>query len=125
MSECRFCDLSGHVDESNTFGTVFAVLDGYPVTPLHYLVIPYRHCTDYFAMTAEEKWDADAALVALRDRVLEQDLSISGFNVGWNCGRDAGQTVMHAHGHLIPRRMGDVEEPRGGVRAVIPDKQRY
>lgn len=125
MNECRFCSLAKQAEPANQFGAVFAVLDGFPVTPMHWLVIPFRHCDDYFALTPQEKLDADAAFVALRDRVLVEDPDVSGFNLGWNCGVAAGQTVMHAHGHLIPRRVGDVPDPRGGVRGVIPQRQQY
>lgn len=107
------------------FGTMYAAPDGYPVTPMHWLVIPRRHCSDYFDLTPQELDDADRALVVLRDDVLTQDPTVTGFNIGWNCGPSAGQTVMHAHGHLIPRRDGDMEDPRGGVRGVIPGKQNY
>jgi len=125
MTNCRFCTLSNEVGESDHFGTVYAVMDSYPVSAMHWLVIPFRHCSDYFELSAQEKLDTDAALVALRTRVMFEDSEVSGFNIGWNCGADAGQTVMHAHAHLIPRRAGDVADPRGGVRGVIPQNQSY
>ena len=125
MHECRFCNLAKQMELENCFGTVFAVLDGFPVTPMHWLVIPFRHCDDYFSLTPQEKLDTDAAFGALRSRVLLEDPGVSGFNLGWNCGISAGQTVMHAHGHFIPRRVGDVTNPRGGVRGVVPQKQQY
>lgn len=78
-----------------------------------------RKRPDYFAMTAQERNDADDLLRYLRGKLIESDPKIAGFNVGANAGEAAGQTVMHAHVHLIPRRQGDAPDPRGGVRAVI------
>lgn len=123
--ECPFCDptgLSGVVAEQ---GAVFAVEDRYPVSPGHTLVIPRRHTPDYFSMTAGERHDAEELLFRLRERLLAADHTIEGFNVGMNCGEVAGQTVPHAHIHLIPRRRGDTPHPRGGVRGVIPDRMSY
>ena len=125
MSECRFCALVKTVDPSDAFGTVVVIRDSYPVTPGHRLVLPVRHCADYFAMTETERADADRALVETRRRLLEEEPTVTGFNIGWNCGTSAGQTVDHAHGHLIPRRDGDTEDPAGGVRGVIPTRQKY
>lgn len=125
MRACRFCALVEQIEAHDSFGSVFVVLDQYPVTAKHWLIIPRRHCVDYFDMTAQEKQDTDEALIALRSRVLSEDSDVSGFNIGWNCGESAGQTVMHAHAHLIPRRVGDVDDASGGVRGVIPGKQRY
>jgi diadenosine tetraphosphate (Ap4A) HIT family hydrolase len=107
------------------YGTVFAILDKHPVTEGHHLVISKRHVSDSFNMSYNEKSDAEALLSLLRRPILEDDPSVHGFNVGANCGAVAGQTVMHAHVHLIPRREGDVEEPRGGVRGCVPDKRVY
>jgi diadenosine tetraphosphate (Ap4A) HIT family hydrolase len=87
------------------------------------LVIPKRHTADFFSLTEVERTDADQLLRVLRNRKAAEDQTIEGFNVGWNCGEAAGQTVIHAHAHLIPRRRGDVDRPAGGVRAVIPSKQ--
>lgn len=125
MRDCRFCAQFDRVSAGNRFGSVFALLDKYPVTAQHWLIIPRRHCLDYFDLTVQEKRDTDDALFALRARVLSEDSDVTGFNIGWNCGVSAGQTVMHAHAHLIPRRTGDVVDARGGVRGVIPEKQHY
>jgi diadenosine tetraphosphate (Ap4A) HIT family hydrolase len=76
-------------------------------------------------MSFNEKRDAEALLVLLRKQIVTEDPSVTGFNVGMNCGEAAGQTVMHAHIHLIPRRAGDVEAPRGGVRGCVPGKMGY
>jgi diadenosine tetraphosphate (Ap4A) HIT family hydrolase len=80
---------------------------------------------DYFAMTDQERQDAQGLLRLLRNRLAESDRTIQGFNVGMNCGDVAGQTVLHAHIHLIPRRKGDTPKPRGGVRGVIPARMDY
>jgi diadenosine tetraphosphate (Ap4A) HIT family hydrolase len=76
-------------------------------------------------MTPRERRDAEALILSLKDDILKNDHSVVGFNVGINCGEAAGQTIMHAHVHLIPRRLGDTPNPRGGVRGVIPDKMVY
>ncbi len=106
-------------------GSVFAIEDSFPVTPGHVLIMPKRHAADFFAMTSQERRDAEGLLRILKERIARDDPSVSGFNVGMNCGESAGQTIMHAHIHLIPRRDGDLEHPRGGVRGVIPEKQSY
>lgn len=104
---------------------MFAIRDGFPVTPLHTLVIPKRHVRDYFGLTKEEILAADEMLHKLRQTIQEEDGSVSGFNIGINAGEVAGQTIFHCHIHLIPRREGDVENPRGGVRHLIPGKGFY
>ncbi len=121
---CPFCDYASLSPVAEQ-GTVFALEDRYPVSPGHTLVIPRRHTPDYFSMTAEERRDAEALLFLLRARLLAADDTIEGFNVGANCGEAAGQTIPHAHIHLIPRRRGDTPRPRGGVRGVIPDRMSY
>lgn len=103
----------------------FALLDGFPVTPGHTLIIPKRKVVDVFGLTTEES-SAIANLISLRkEQLIKEDHSISGFNIGTNAGETAGQTVFHCHIHLIPRRHGDCGDPRGGVRGVIPEKQKY
>ena len=102
-----------------------AIHDTSPVTPGHMLIIPRRHCSDYFKLTAEEKKDADTLLHQLQADILKKDPGVTGFNIGINCGETAGQTIFHAHIHLIPRRVGDTPRPRGGVRGVIPEKMNY
>ncbi|AAS97317.1 HIT family protein [Nitratidesulfovibrio vulgaris] len=123
--ECIFCALqhSPHMVRENA--TCYAIRDKYAVTEGHLLIIPKRHTEDYFSLTQAEKRDADALLRELRDELASADASISGFNVGVNCGEDAGQTIFHAHIHLIPRRKGDTPDPRGGVRGVIPHRMAY
>ena len=122
---CLFCELqtSDRVLLRNALAVCIA--DAYPVTAGHSLVIPCRHVADGMELHQPE-WNAITALLKQRRQDLElADASISGFNLGLNSGESAGQTVMHAHWHLIPRRKGDVSDPRGGVRGVIPGKQNY
>lgn len=122
MSTCRFCTLATHPD-TRVFGSVAAFPDGYPVTPGHMLIIPLAHRGTYFDLTQDEVRDTDMALRVLREEFLTE--GVTAFNIGWNAGEAAGQTVPHAHCHLIPRRPGDMEDPTGGVRGVIPDKRTY
>ena len=123
--ECPFCECLGSNRVVVEYGSVFAIRDKYPVSEGHHLVISMRHVADYFAMSYNEKRDVEALLSLLKRQILEDDPSVEGFNVGMNCGVVAGQTVMHAHIHLIPRRAGDVEDPRGGVRGCVPGKMGY
>jgi ATP adenylyltransferase len=122
---CPFCAENVEPRVVETVGTVVAIEDKYPVTTGHLLIIPRRHTPDYFAMNWTEKEDTDALLRILRQRAIDVDSSITGFNVGINCGLSAGQTVFHAHIHLIPRRDGDTFKPSGGVRGVIPERMSY
>lgn len=120
---CPFCTLpDGRVVEQNEFALL--IRDGYPISPGHSLIIPKRHVGSFFEVTAAER----AALLALLDKakdLVEQDHTPAGYNIGINDGAAAGQTVPHLHIHLIPRYSGDQEDPRGGVRWVIPDKADY
>ena len=104
----------------------FTIRDGFPVSPGHTLVIPRRHCETYFDATPEEQ----AAIWTLVDETRREldavlDPRPDGYNVGFNAGEAAGQTVMHLHIHVIPRYAGDVDNPRGGVRWVVPEKADY
>ncbi len=99
--------------------------DRYPVTPGHLLVVPRRHCAGWSDATVDERAALLAGVDAARALALARDPTIAGFNVGWNDGPAAGQTVMHLHVHVIPRRAGDVADPRGGVRWAIPATARY
>jgi diadenosine tetraphosphate (Ap4A) HIT family hydrolase len=123
-AECLFCHIApGRVIAQKELA--YAIRDGFPVTPLHSLVIPKRHVPDYFGLEAEELLAIDRLLHQLRAEILAQDPEVTGFNVGINAGAVAGQTIFHCHVHLIPRRSGDVKNPRGGVRHVIPGKGFY
>ena len=121
---CVFCDLpiDRFIDETE-LSLVFR--DAFPVTNLHTLIIPKRHVSDYFDLTEAERSDIQTLLLKHKQLIEQVDNSVSGFNIGVNVGASAGQTVFHVHTHLIPRRDGDVEAPRGGVRGVIPAKQAY
>ena len=124
QDNCPFCELErDRIISSNEHALAFR--DGFPVTELHTLVIPKRHAETYFDLSATERQDIHDLLESCRSEILSQDPSVEGFNIGWNCGRAAGQTVFHCHVHLIPRRVGDVNNPRGGVRGLIPGKQQY
>lgn len=121
---CLFCELgSDRIVGENEL--CVAVRDAFPVTPLHTLVIPKRHVADYFDLYQPELNAIHSLLAEQREIIRGEDASVTGFNVGINAGADAGQTIFHVHVHLIPRRAGDVEQPRGGVRGVIPHKQAY
>jgi hypothetical protein len=103
----------------------YAIRDGFPVTPLHTLIIPKRHAVDYFELTKEELIACDELIKKIQQDIKAEDAMVDGFNIGMNVGLSAGQTVFHCHIHLIPRRTGDVENPRGGVRHTIPGKGFY
>ena len=124
MKDCIFCNLEpSRIEDRNEF--FVAIKDLYPVTEGHTLIIPNRHVESFFELTRDEEIAMLDMLSSQRQELSELDTSITGFNVGINDGEDAGQTIMHCHIHLIPRRKGDMESPRGGVRGVIPSKQSY
>ncbi len=121
---CLFCELPKDrvIAENNL---AYAVYDGYPVTEYHILIIPKRHTPTYFDLYQPEVNACNQLLQDMKARVEEKDKTVTGFNIGMNNGKDAGQTIFHCHIHLIPRRQGDVDTPKGGVRGVIPSKQGY
>lgn len=123
-TECPFCNPAREqvVDE---LGTVRVLLDLYPVTEGHHLIIPRRHVENWFDLSPGEQNAITAVAQRLQRELKQGDKSIEGFNIGVNSGTVAGQTIPHAHMHLIPRRKGDTVDPTGGVRGVIPSKQRY
>jgi ATP adenylyltransferase len=124
LSGCIFCELQAdRVIASNALA--LAIRDNYPVTELHTLVIPKRHAATFFELFEPERRAINQLLDDVRTDILKKDARVSGFNIGMNSGETAGQTIAHAHVHLIPRRQGDVQEPRGGVRGVIPGKAVY
>ena len=125
VPDCKFCyqNIKGRVIEE--LDTVVAIKDGYPVTKGHTLVIPKRHAPEYFDLSDVERRDADSLLKFLKQQMFKNDPSITGYNIGINNGESAGQTILHVHFHLIPRRNGDTKNPRGGVRGVIPGKRGY
>ncbi len=124
MKECIFCNLDeSRVEIENNLALSFK--DLYPVTKGHSLVIPKRHVQSFFDLEKDEKKAILELLELQKKKLISQDKLITGFNIGINDGIDSGQTVMHCHVHLIPRRKGDMNDPRGGVRGVIPEKQSY
>ena len=122
VKDCQFCthNMSGRIVNQNTVSV--AIKDEYPVTKGHTLIIPKRHESDYFKLSQKEILGIHDLVKVNKLSLSEIDPKITGFNVGVNVGKDAGQTIFHVHLHLIPRRNGDLDEPRGGVRGVIPDK---
>ena len=121
---CPFCKLNPKVEIISETASAVAFLDGYPVSKGHTLIIPKRHVADYFDLTVHEQ-RALWLLVNRCKQILTSRFSPDGFNVGINAGQAAGQSVFHVHIHLIPRYKGDVENPKGGVRGVIPRMQKY
>lgn len=122
--KCIFCDLEGmeKLPFYNRYWTT--VFDGYPVSKGHTLIIPNRHVETYFDLNREEI----ISLIDMIDYVkeyLDESFHPQGYNIGVNCGKASGQTIPHCHIHIIPRYEGDVEDPRGGIRGVIPNKQKY
>jgi diadenosine tetraphosphate (Ap4A) HIT family hydrolase len=121
---CAFCELGAReLIAENPLA--FLLADGFPVTEGHLLAIPRRHVSDYFDLRQPERNAIQRLLEEGRKIVRERHSEVAGFNVGINSGEAAGQTIFHCHVHLIPRRVGDVENPRGGVRGVIPERRDY
>lgn len=124
---CLFCDVqvNDHQRIVSENALAYAIRDGFPVTSGHTLIIPKRHVQDYFGLTKSEVDAINELMLQQRTQLMVDDPSIEGFNIGMNCGEVAGQTVFHCHVHLIPRRRGDVANPRGGIRHLIADKGFY
>lgn len=124
VTKCIFCSLdSSRIEkESDLF---LIIKDLYPVGEGHSLLIPKRHVQSFFDLTENETASLLKMLREQKQELSSTDETITGYNVGINDGKDAGQTVMHCHIHLIPRRKGDMKDPGGGVRGVIPNKQKY
>jgi|TARA_B100000925_G_scaffold261735_1_gene218600 ATP adenylyltransferase len=125
QEDCIFCKkINCKVLEERKY--FFIIRDtAYPVTEHHTLIISNRHVSNFFELDGEENKELSIILKNQKEELQNLDKTITGFNVGVNIGKDAGQSIMHCHIHLIPRREGDVEDPRGGVRGVIPEKQKY
>lgn len=121
---CLFCEIPADRVIANN-DLAYAIHDGFPVTPLHTLVIPKRHVETYFDLTEAEILACNRLLSGCREEILKSDPAVEAFNIGMNAGEVAGQTIFHCHIHLIPRRKGDVENPRGGIRHLIPGKGYY
>ena len=121
-SNCPFCMHEHELIADST--DAFAILDKFPVNPGHVLVIPKRHVASYFDLSDQERL-ACWLMVQHVQHLIQERHNPDGFNLGINIGMAAGQTIYHVHIHLIPRYLGDIPEPRGGVRGVIPDKRNY
>ena len=124
MNNCIFCNIEEDliVHEYKYF---YVIRDAFPVTPLHSLVITKRHVVSYFQCSKKELDEIPVILDTQKTELKILDDTITGFNIGMNIGEDAGQTIFHCHIHIIPRRQGNTPNPKGGVRGVIPLKQKY
>ena len=122
---CLFCDLVKHKEkiiyENDKF---YAIYDSFPVNLGHVLIISKRHVLDYFGLDEQEILALDQAIREVK-AITDKLYKPNGYNIGINNGEVAGQSIMHLHVHLIPRYLGDCKNPRGGVRGVIPEKQKY
>ncbi len=121
---CLFCNIkeSGCTHENKL---AYASYDTYPVSKHHCLIIPKRHVKDFFDLTNEELLACNDLIKTVKNDIIYKDKNVDGFNLGTNIGKVSGQSINHCHFHLIPRRKGDVDNPQGGVRSVIPNKQHY
>ena len=123
-NQCIFCNKTKQkiISSNESF---FVVRDSYPVTKYHSLIISHRHISNFFDLSDYEFNNLNKILKKERQSLLDLDKNITAFNVGVNSGVDAGQSIMHCHIHIIPRRKGDIDNPKGGVRGVISSKQKY
>jgi len=124
---CIFCEIQA-IDKKRIIAEnelAYAIRDGFPVTDFHTLFILKRHAIDYFSLVPAEVNAVNSLMLEQKKLLQELDPKIEGFNIGINCGETAGQTIFHCHVHLIPRRKGDVENPRGGIRHIIEGKGFY
>ncbi len=121
---CLFCEAkeSGIIIENHL---AYVSYDTYPVSKYHCLIIPKRHMKNFFDLTNDELVACNDLIKIIKKDIISKDQEVEGFNLGTNIGKVSGQSILHCHFHLIPRRSGDVENPQGGVRSVIPSKQHY
>ena len=121
---CLFCNIteSGYSHENDL---AYSSFDSYPVTKNHCLIIPKRHIKNYFDLSNEELIACNEIIKIVKNEIINNDNTVKGFNLGTNIGQVSGQSILHCHFHLIPRRERDVDNPQGGVRSVIPNKQHY
>ena len=120
-NDCPFCNNSEFIMENEHW---ICIYDNYPVSKGHTLIIPKRHFNDYFLSTEIERSFFDKIIFEVKEH-LDKKYSPDGYNVGFNVNEEGGQSIFHCHIHVIPRYKGDVENPRGGIRGVIPSKQNY
>ena len=121
---CLFCNVPSS-EYIFKYNLAFSTFDSYPVSKHHALIIPKRHVENYFDMSEEEVVSCNKLIKKMKNKIQKLDPTVEGFNIGTNSGKIAGQSIMHCHIHLIPRRKNDVDNPQGGVRGVIPLKQHY
>jgi ATP adenylyltransferase len=121
--QCPFCNLKSDVLTSNNAAIAFA--DRYPITKYHTLVVPLRHVTSFFDLGSYEYNACISLIHEVKRLIIKKDITVTAFNIGINDGIDAGQTILHNHIHVIPRRNGDVTNPRGGIRNIIPSTIKY
>lgn len=124
VNKCFFCESINNSDFFLENEFAVAKFDNFPVSNGHLLIIPKRHISDWWQATVAER-NAIFELLDESKKKIDNKYSPDGYNIGMNLGKAAGQNIMHLHIHLIPRYYGDVKEPRGGVRGVIPEKQNY
>lgn len=124
ITSCPFCNLPDKMKVIAENNLVIVVFDLFPVNDGHALIIPKRHFSNFFEISHEE-YLAVFELIHTAKQVIDKKFNPDGYNIGVNVNEDAGQTINHCHIHLIPRYNGDVKNPRGGVRHVIPDKGHY
>lgn len=122
--KCPFCNIGSEREIIIESPMAYSIYDTFPISKGHSLIIPKRHCANYFELTSEEQ-SACWSMVNTVKQILMQKYNPDGFNVGINVNEEAGQTIPHVHIHLIPRYKGDVKDPEGGVRGVIPEKRIY
>lgn len=122
--DCPFCNIDNRkiINEKNL---AFAIYDLFPVTEYHLLIVPKRHVSEYFDLFKPEINEIHKIIKEVKAEIEKKDKTITGYNIGINNGEDAGQTIPHCHIHLIPRRKGDVIDPIGGIRNIIPGKGNY
>ncbi len=123
FEECPFCHPDPDREIIQDSPLAYSIYDKYPVSKGHALIIPKRHCSDYFNLSAKEQ--SECWKMINHVKTLQEKYGPDGFNIGININEVAGQTIPHVHIHLIPRYKGDVKNPEGGVRGVIPDKKNY
>ena len=123
-NECPFCNLSEKTKLITESATAYAIYDNYPVSEGHSLIIPKQHISSYFDLSEHSK-RACWLLVDRVKKILAEKFQPDGYNIGININQEAGQTINHVHIHLIPRYKNDVENPKGGIRHVIPGKGFY
>ncbi len=126
VAGCLFCEMGRSKRQASIreFAYCYAFKDEFPVSPGHVLIIPYEHTEHWFTARHEVRTDMIRALDCMKEQ-LDAEYTPHGYNIGANCGLMAGQSIMHLHMHLIPRYQGDMDNPKGGVRGVIPSKQKY